>query len=73
VANVLSELSPYGWGASDCWQRWSIVLEVLERYEQTGIPQPELPRSIQRPGAIVGLSIGLAVRQAALAAEAQAA
>ncbi|HUS27113.1 MAG TPA: hypothetical protein VMZ53_01340 [Kofleriaceae bacterium] len=64
--NVLSELSPYGWGASDCWKMWSIVLDILRRYEQTGIPQPELPRSIQRPGALIGLSIGLAVRQAAL-------
>lgn len=70
VPNVLSELSPYGWGPSDCWKRWSIVLEILQRYEQTGIPQPELPRSIQRPGAIVGLSVGLAVRQAALASQA---
>jgi hypothetical protein len=49
---------------------WSIVLEVLRRYESTGIPQPELPRSIQRPGALIGLSVGLAVRQAALAAQA---
>jgi hypothetical protein len=52
---------------------WSIVLEILRRYEQTGIPQPELPRSIQRPGALIGLSVGLALRQAALAAEARAA
>jgi hypothetical protein len=49
------------------------VLEILRRYEQTGIPQPELPRSIQRPGALIGLSVGLALRQAALAAEARAA
>ena len=47
---------------------WRSVIEILERYEATGIPQPELPRSIQRPGALVALSIGLAVRQAALSA-----
>jgi hypothetical protein len=47
---------------------WRIVVEVLRKYEQTGIPQPELPRSIQRPGALVALTIGLAVRQAALSA-----
>jgi hypothetical protein len=49
---------------------WRIVIEVLRRYEQTGIPQPELPRSIQRPGALVALTIGLAVRQVALSARA---
>ena len=47
---------------------WKIVLDILRRYEETGIPQQELPRSIQRPGAAVGLAIGLAIRQAALAA-----
>jgi len=78
VGNVLEELSPYcfvGLGLPDThgWWMWSIVLEVLRRYEQTGIPQPELPRSIQRPGALIGLSVGLALRQAALAAEARAA
>jgi hypothetical protein len=77
VSNVLEELSPYcfvGLGLqAQGWWMWSIVLEILRRYEETGIPQPELPRSIQRPGAIVGLSVGLAVRQAALAAEALAA
>lgn len=74
VANVLDELSPYtfvGLGLPQHgWWMWSIVLEILLRYEQTGIPQPQLPRSIQRPGALIGLSVGLAVRQAALAAEA---
>ena len=79
VTNVLEELSPYSfaglsnWGASGAWKRWSTVLEILRRYELTGIPQPELPRSIQRPGALIGLSVGLALRQAALAADAQAA
>ena len=66
MANVLEEQSPYCWGASGFWKIWSNVIEILERYEETGIPQPELPRSIQRPGALVGLSVGLAVRQAAL-------
>jgi hypothetical protein len=78
VANVLEELSPYcfvglGLQHTQGWWMWSIVLEILRRYEQTGIPQPELPRSIQRPGALIGLSVGLALRQAALAAEARAA
>jgi hypothetical protein len=71
--SVYEEQSPYSWGASGFWELWSNVVEILRRYEQTGIPQPELPRSIQRPGALVGLSIGLALRQAALAAEATAA
>lgn len=79
VPNVLEELSPYwfqGLGLASAqgpnthgWWMWSIVLDILRRYEQTGIPQPELPRSIQRPGALIGLSVGLAVRQAALAAQ----
>ena len=71
--SVYEEQSPYSWGSSGFWQLWSNVIEVLHRYEETGIPQPELPRSIQRPGVLVGLSVGLAVRQAALAAEAKAA
>jgi hypothetical protein len=71
--SVYEEQSPYSWGASGFWELWSNVVEILRRYEQTGIPQPELPRSIQRPGALVGLSVGLALRQAALAAEAKAA
>lgn len=71
--NVLEELSPYyfqGLGMpqlQEGWWMWRIVLDVLRRYEETGIPQQELPRSIQRPGAVVGLAIGLAIRQAALA------
>lgn len=73
MSNVLEEQSPYyfqgiGLPATGEWSMWCRVIDVLRRYEQTGIPQPELPRSIQRPGALVGLSIGLAVRQAALAA-----
>lgn len=72
--SVLEEPSPYlfqptGWPLAQGWAMWRIVIEVLRRYEQTGIPQPELPRSIQRPGALVGLTIGLAVRQAALSAK----
>ena len=75
VSNSHDELSPYcfvglGLPESQGWWMWSIVLEILRRYEQTGIPQPELPRAIQRPGALIGLSVGLAVRQAALAAQA---
>ena len=74
--NALEELSPYyfqaladtsGWQG---WFIWKIVLDILRRYEETGIAQQELPRSIQRPGAAVGLAIGLAIRQAALAASA---
>jgi hypothetical protein len=74
--SVLEELSPYcfhGVGAANPpqgWWMWGVVVDILRRYEQTGIPQPELPRAIQRPGAIVGLAVGLAVRQAALAAQA---
>ncbi len=67
--SVLEEQSPYCFGAYS-WSEWRSVIEVLRRYEATGIPQPELPRSIQRPGALVGLAVGLAVRQAALAAQA---
>ena len=72
--NVLEELSPYYFQAlgmprtQEGWWMWRIVLDVLRRYEETGIPQQELPRSIQRPGAVVGLAVGLAIRQAALAA-----
>lgn len=66
---MLEEQSPYCFRAFK-WSEWRNVVEVLRRYEETGIPQPELPRSIQRPGALLGLSIGLAVRQAALAAQA---
>ena len=69
--SVYEEQSPYSWGASGFWELWSNVVEILRRYEQTGIPQPELPRSIQRPGVLVGLSVGLALRQAALAATAR--
>ena len=72
--NVLEELSPYcfqalGLPQSHGWWMWKLVLDTLRRYEETGIPQPELPRSIQRPGAVIGLTIGLLVRQAALAAQ----
>jgi len=66
--SVLEEQSPYCFREFQ-WSIWRSVIEVLQRYEETGIPQPELPRSIQRPGALVGLSVGLAVRQAALPAQ----
>ena len=74
MSNVLEEPSPYYFQAIGLphlhgWAAWLRVIDVLRRYEQTGIPQPELPRSIQRPGALVGLAVGLAVRQAALAAQ----
>lgn len=70
--NALEELSPYYFQAlsrdpTQGWFMWKIVLEILRRYEETGITQQELPRSIQRPGAAVGLAVGLAIRQAALA------
>ncbi len=72
--NALEELSPYYFQAlgmteaqAEGWFMWKIVLEILRRYEETGIAQQELPRSIQRPGAVVGLAVGLAIRQAALA------
>ena len=72
MGNALEELSPYcfqglGLPQTQGWWMWKIVLDILRRYEETGIPQQELPRSIQRPGALVGLTIGLAIRQAALA------
>jgi hypothetical protein len=79
--NALEELSPYyfqalGLSRTDAqtwqgWFMWKIVLDILRRYEETGIAQQELPRSIQRPGAAVGLAVGLAIRQAALAANAR--
>ena len=65
--NVLLEPSPYMFG-SESWAMWGAVIEVLQRYEETGIPQPQLPRSIQRPGALAALCIGLAVHQASLGA-----
>jgi hypothetical protein len=63
--SVLEEQSPYCFDAYQ-WSMWRNVIAVLRRYEETGIPQPELPRSIQRPGALIGLSVGLALRQAVL-------
>jgi len=80
VTNALEEQSPYYFQAfgvtapttfGQGWFVWKIVLDILRRYEETGITQQELPRSIQRPGAAVGLAVGLAIRQAALAANAQ--
>lgn len=74
MPNVLEEPSPYYFQAlGKAWQgwwMWKLVIDILRRYEATGIPQPELPRSIQRPGALIGLTIGLCIRQAALAAQA---
>jgi hypothetical protein len=75
VENALEEPSPYYFQAIGMAQpqtAWRLVIEILRRYERTGIPQPELPRSIQRPGALVGLMVGLALRQAALTAQARA-
>jgi hypothetical protein len=76
--NALEELSPYYFQAiglsetqTQGWFMWKIVLDILRRYEETGVTQQELPRSIQRPGAAVALAVGLAIRQAALAAAAQ--
>lgn len=74
--NALEELSPYYFqgmtqAQAQGWFMWKIVLDILRRYEETGITQQELPRSIQRPGAAVGLAVGLAIRQAALAADEQ--
>lgn len=76
--NALEELSPYYFqgltraqAEAQGWFMWKSVLDILRRYEETGITQQELPRSIQRPGAAVGLAIGLAIRQAALAANEQ--
>lgn len=71
----LEEQSPYYFQAFDRshqqgWILWKIVLDILRRYEETGVTQQELPRSIQRPGAAVALAVGLAIRQAALAANA---
>jgi len=76
VTNALEELSPYyfqAFGVVDAqgWFMWKIVLDILQRYEETGITQQELPRSIQRPGAAVALAVALGIRQAALAATAQ--
>jgi hypothetical protein len=42
------------------------VLDVLRRAEEDGAPRPELRADVQRPGAAVGLAIGLAFRQLAL-------
>jgi len=72
VTNALEEQSPYyfhAFGDTDVqgWILWKMVLTILRRFEETGITQQELPRSIQRPGAAVGLAVGLAIRQAALA------
>lgn len=74
--NALEELSPYyfqAFGVVDAqgWFMWKIVLDILRRYEETGIAQQELPRSIQRPGAAVALAVGLAIRQAGLNANVQ--
>jgi hypothetical protein len=75
VESALEEPSPYYFqviGMAHPQTVWRLVIEVLHRYERTGIPQPELPRSIQRPGVLVGLMVGLALRQASLAAQARA-
>lgn len=51
------------------WWSWGIVFNALRRYEETGEHQPSLPPDIQRPGAAVGLAVGLGFRQLGLAAE----
>ena len=71
--NALYEESPYYWSPlgiphTEGWWSWSEVIGILQKYEDTGMIQPQLPRSIQRRGSVFGLAIGLAVRQAALTA-----
>jgi hypothetical protein len=51
-----------------CWS-WATVLDALIRAEDDGIARSEIPLAIQRPGAAVGLGVGLAFRQLALLAE----
>jgi hypothetical protein len=73
TTNVLLETSPYyfmplGASLGDGWWKWDQVVSILRSYEQTGMVQPQLPRAIQRPGALLGLTIGLGFRQAALTA-----
>jgi hypothetical protein len=51
-----------------CWS-WATVLDSLLRGEDEGVIRAEIPPAIQRPGATVGLAVGLAVRQLALLAE----
>lgn len=75
VTNALEELSPYyfqAFGVTDTqgWIMWKVVLTILRRFEETGITQQELPRSIQRPGAAVALAVALGIRQAGLSASA---
>ena len=75
TTNVLFEQSPYyfmplGVEHGDGWWKWDEVVNILRSYEQTGMVQPQLPRAIQRPGALLGLTVGLGIRQAALTAAA---
>lgn len=72
--SVMHEISPYafrtvGYPQAEGYWMWSIVVDALRRFEETGEAQLALPPEIQRPGAVVGLSVGLAVRQLALSAE----
>lgn len=48
---------------------WATVLDALVRADEGGAARPEIPVAIQRPGAIVGLAVGLAVRQLAILSE----
>jgi hypothetical protein len=51
-----------------CWS-WATVLDALLRAEDGGAARSEVPLEIQRPGATVGLAVGLAVRQLAILSE----
>lgn len=71
---VMHEISPYafktrGFPQAEGQWMWSIVFDALQRYEETREIQPALPPDIQRPGAVVGLAVGLAFRQLAITAE----
>ena len=67
--SVVFERSPYLVNEDDpacgCWS-WATVLDVLSRAEEDGAARPELRPDVQRPGAAIGLAVGLAVRQLAL-------
>jgi hypothetical protein len=72
--SVMHESSPFayktvGWPPAEGIWRWYTVLTILQRYEDTGEVQPQLPPDVQRPGAMLGLTLGLLARQAAIFAE----
>jgi hypothetical protein len=69
--SVLFERSPYVVDVdpeAGCWS-WATVLSALQAAEDAGEPRAEVPTDVQRPGAALGLAVGLAVRQLALLAE----